>query len=213
MSSEELGFEDSEIPTASEVAPETSSGDSDTTEWVDGMDPLDLLTEEELNSLLSAGGGRDYQNKDNQNGQVTIKPSPRNPSGDSNYSEGGSSVNDIQDCYGQYADACKAGFIAPTIEYAGYLSCQKLEDGTVALKGLVKLVGGNYKDFSWNGQTHNGMGIVANRVSEWPYVISWADASATFWSMDDRYQGIIGEAGGHGSVLLDDSQIDPSCRF
>jgi hypothetical protein len=210
-----------QVESDNEESPTPEEPASDAIEWVEGMTWLDLLTEEELKSLLNAGSEQDAENNGNRG---SVAPSPRSSSGNNNYGEGLPTVDDYPsagdsssttapDCYGQYEEACKVGFVAPTVEYAGYLSCQKLEDGTVALKGLVKLVGGNYKGFSWTGQTHNGMGIVANRVSEWPYIISWTNASATFWSMDDRYKGIIGEAGGHGSVLIDDSQIDPSCRF
>lgn len=227
-----MSSEDSESPIASEVMPKTPSAtseptdsvdnsDPDVLEWVEGMDMLDLLTEEELNYLLGLGTPSDSSNADNTSKQSSEKSTPKKPSNKDAYTEEAPQEGDsgqqrdpnILDCYGQYESACKVGFVAPTVEYAGYLSCQKLEDGTVRLKGLVRLVGGNYKYFSWNGQTHNGMLVVSSRVSEWPYVISWSDAGATFHSMDDRYQGIIGEAGGHGSVLLDDSQIDPSCRF
>lgn len=232
MSSEEIVSEDSESPIASEVTPETPSATSEPTdsvedsdsliiEWKEGMTWLDLLTEEERDYLLGLGTPSDSQNTDNTGKQSSGKSTPKKPSVKNTYTEEAPQEGDsgwqrdpeTLDCYGQYESACKVGFVAPTVEYAGYLSCQKLEDGTVALKGLVKLVGGNYKYFSWNRQTHNGMGVISTRVSEWPYVISWSDARATFHSMDDRYQGIIVEVGGHGSVLLDDSQIDPSCRF
>ena len=188
-------------------------------EWVEGMDPLDLLTEEELNSLLNSGG---KQYVENESGRVSVTPAPRNPPATNNYGEGLPTVDDYPtgdsssttapDCYGQYEAACKVGFVAPSIEYVGYLSCSKSEDGTVSLKGLVRLVGGNYKDWVWNTATHNGMGIVSSRVSDSTYMISWY-ATATFYSMDSRYTGVIGQAGGSGLEFIDESQLDPSCRF
>jgi hypothetical protein len=197
--------------------------ESDAVEWVEGMDLLDLLTEEELNNLLNSGGGRDVQNVDDKSKRVSAAPAPRNSSGNNNSADGLATVEDYHsvedapsntasDCYGQYAEACKVGFVAPSIEYAGYLSCQKLGDGTVRLEGLVRLVGGNYKNWGWDTATHNGMGIVSSRVSEWPYVLSWY-ATATFYSMDSRYTGVIGQSGGNGLEFIDESQLDPSCRF
>jgi hypothetical protein len=201
-------------------SPTPEEPESDAIEWVEGMDPLDLLTEEELNSLLNAGSEQDAENNGNR-GSVT--PSPRSSSENNNYGEGLPTVDDYPsagdsssttapDCYGQYEAACKVGFVAPSIEYVGYLSCSKSEDGTVRLQGLVRLVGGNYKDWVWNTATHNGMGIVSSRVSEFPYVLSWY-ATATFYSMDSRYTGVIGQASGSGRELLDESQLDSSCRF
>lgn len=200
---------------------ESPDPELDEIEWVEGMDPLDLLTEEELNSLLNAGSEQDAENNGNR-GSVT--PSPRSSSGNNNYGEGLPTVDDYPsagdsssttapDCYGQYEAACKVGFVAPSIEYVGYLSCSKSEDGTtVRLQGLVKLVGGSYKDWVWNTATHNGMGIVSSRVSDSTYMISWY-ATATFYSMDSRYTGVIGQASGSGLEFIDESQLDPSCRF
>lgn len=231
MSSEEIVSEDSESPIASEVTTETPSATSEPTdsvedsdsliiEWKEGMTWLDLLTEEERSYLLGLGTPSDSPDADNTSKQSSGKSTPKKPSNKNAYTEeapqegdsGQQRDPDTRDCYGQYESACKVGFVAPTVEYAGYLSCQKLEDGTVRLKGLVKLVGGNYRDFSWGSETHNGMGVVSSRVEGFPYAILW-DAEATFWSMDDRYEGIIGTSARSDAEIIDESQIDPSCRF
>lgn len=118
-----------------------------------------------------------------------------------------------ENCYNnEFSSACRAGFVAPKIEFARYLSCTKRADRNVEIRGLARLVGGSYKDWAWQTAELDGMGIVSSIVSQAPYTLMWG-ASATFYSMDSRYVGVIEVVGGSGYELIDESLIDPSCRF
>lgn len=111
-------------------------------------------------------------------------------------------------------DSCHAGFVAPTLEWAGYHSCEKTPAGNVRIFGKVKLVGGNYnKDYyGWNSRTVEGYGIVNSVNSSAPYFVSW-DNSAWFGSMSKNGAGIIAQIDGSGMQKIDESLLDPSCRF
>ena len=61
-------------------------------------------------------------------------------------------------------DECRKGFVAPTIEWVGYHSCEKRADGNVEVLGKVALVGGSYRTdyFGWQTATVDGYGIVSS---------------------------------------------------
>lgn len=111
-------------------------------------------------------------------------------------------------------DSCHAGFVAPTIEWAGYHSCRKTPDGNVQIFGKVKLVGGTYNsnDYGWDTHAIGSLGIVNSVNASSPYFVSWV-AGAWFGAMDGFNKGIIAKVHGSGVEKIDESLLDPSCRL
>ena len=163
------------------------------------------------------------QNVTNGSSQVTVTPNPRPNTGTLPGSGSNSGSNNQQPattyCPDNRAenpaayDACRAGFSAPTNwEWAGYHSCKRLSDTQVEIYGLVRMVGGNYKEVSHGHPTENGLFLVSSTNTEAPYFLYW-DIAVNFWSMDSRYEGRIAQNGHSGSKLIQESQLDPSCRL
>jgi hypothetical protein len=109
-------------------------------------------------------------------------------------------------------DACRAGFVAPTLEWAGYHSCKRVSEDIVDIYGLVRISGGNYSHISNTGPITNGMISVKGRNDTSPYGVMWY-IEAVFWSMDSRYDGIIHKMYVNGSEFISEDQLDPSCRL
>jgi hypothetical protein len=109
-------------------------------------------------------------------------------------------------------DACRAGFVAPTLEWAGYHSCKRVSEDIVDIYGLVRISGGNYSHISNTGPITNGMISVKGRNGTSPYGVMWY-IEAVFWSMDSRYDGIIHKMYVNGSEFISEDQLDPSCRL
>lgn len=109
-------------------------------------------------------------------------------------------------------DSCREGFIAPTFEFVGYHSCKRVTEDTFQITGLVRMVGGNYRDFVWNEWEYDGMAIVGAtfRDSAPAYPIDWL-AQASFLSMNPAYVGIIAKARGDGHNYIEENEISPDC--
>ena len=109
-------------------------------------------------------------------------------------------------------DACRAGFVAPTLEWAGYHSCTRVSEDAVEIYGLVRITGGNYAHISNTGPLVNGMIRVSSVNASSPYRVMWY-VEVVFWSMDSRYNGIIHKVSANGGEFIEESQLDPSCRL
>jgi hypothetical protein len=109
-------------------------------------------------------------------------------------------------------DACRAGFEAPRLEWAGYHKCVRVSQERVDIYGLVRAVGGNYAFVSRGGNVVDGMLSVYSGNTSAPYGVFWY-ATFTFWSMDPRYHGIIDRVTGWGTELISEEQLDPACRL
>jgi hypothetical protein len=60
-------------------------------------------------------------------------------------------------------DACRAGYIAPTIEFVGLVSCEAVDrdKGNWRVVRKYKMVGGNYRSADWAGMSDNARGTAA----------------------------------------------------
>ena len=109
-------------------------------------------------------------------------------------------------------DSCREGFVAPTIQWAGYHSCKKLSTGDIKIFGKIELVGGNYNGFSCGTASEKSYGIVSSINSSAPYMVNWY-AKVSFSSMDSQRTGIIERVYGDGLEIIDESLLPTSCRF
>jgi len=109
-------------------------------------------------------------------------------------------------------DSCRAGYVAPTFEFVGYHSCKRVTEDWFQITGLVRMVGGNYRDSFWNQGEYNGMALVSQtlRDSDPSYPLRWF-AQAGFLSMNPAYEGQIAEARGDGIVWIEENEISPDC--
>jgi hypothetical protein len=109
-------------------------------------------------------------------------------------------------------DSCREGFVAPTFEFAGYHSCKRVTKDTFQITGLVRMVGGNYKDFAWNEHTYKGMALVSTTFwdSDPSFPLSWF-VKASFRSMNPSYEGLISKEGDNGINWIDESLIPSKC--
>jgi hypothetical protein len=160
----------------------------------------------------------------NETGQAEIKPAPAQdkpreetpkPSEESNpLPNPGDYCPGYREENPSLYDSCHAGFVAPTIEWAGYHSCRKTPDGNVQIFGKVRLVGGNYNvnDYGWDTHVISGLGIVNSVNASSPYFVSWV-AGAWFGAMDGFNKGIIAKVHGSGVNKIDESLLDPSCHL
>jgi hypothetical protein len=164
------------------------------------------------------------QNVTNGSSKVTVTPNPKpttsapdlklpgSNSGSNNQQEAAYCPDNRSENPAVY-DACRSGFSAPTSwEWAGYHSCKRLSENEVEIYGLVRMIGGNYKEVTHGHPTINGMFLVSSTNTEAPYFLYW-DIAVNFWSMDSRYEGRIAQSGNSGSKLIQESQLDPSCRL
>jgi hypothetical protein len=171
---------------------------------------------------LNAGSEQDAENNGNR-GSVTPNPKPNtgtpvqtpNPgsTSGSNNQQPVTYCPDTREENPAVYDACRAGFVAPTkFEWARYHSCERLSDTKVKLVGLVRMVGGNYSEVTYGSPTVDGLIIVSSVQEAGGPFITW-NIQASFWSMDSRYHGRIATAGDSGQVLIQTSELDPSCRL
>lgn len=113
-------------------------------------------------------------------------------------------------------DACTAGFVAPTVEWAGFHSCRKIEDPTrgtfVEIVGKVQLVGGNYGSYEWGTKTSGNYGLVVSTMQTKPYVVMWR-AFAHFDSLNPAYGGSIAKISGSGTNFIEESSLPSECRL
>jgi hypothetical protein len=109
-------------------------------------------------------------------------------------------------------DSCRAGYVAPTFEFVGYHSCKRLTEDLFEVTGLVRMVGGNYRDFVWNQGEYSGMALVSQtlRDSDPSYPLRWF-VQASFLSMNPAYEGRIAKAYGDGIVWIEENEISPNC--
>jgi hypothetical protein len=200
--------------------------DSETiSEYVVPTMPPSTVTREELYSVNSTAPAA-KQEIVNDSSKVVAKPNPtkKNESKPVETSEPKPTTTAApiqptkESCYvtreedPERYDSCRAGYVAPTFEFVGYHSCKRLTEDLFEITGLVRMVGGNYRDFVWNQGEYDGMALVSQtlRDSDPSYSISW-DTTASFWSMNPAYEGRIAKAYGGGKVWIEENEISPDC--
>lgn len=184
-------------------------------------------TDQKHDSSITRNKPSVQQTIENKTDKAEIKPIPSqenstsdDSSRDDDVEYNGSPVSRTADCPAfrndnlSLYDECRNGFVAPTIRWAGYHSCEKRADGTVNVIGKVELVGGNYNSeyWSWNHANIGKYGLVSSLNSSSPYFVSWS-ASAWFGSMSPKGAGIIAKVYESNINKIDESLLDPSCRF
>jgi hypothetical protein len=67
-------------------------------------------------------------------------------------------------------DACRAGYIAPTIEFVGLVSCEAVDrdKGNWRVVRKYKMVGGNYRSADWAGLSDNSRGTATLLIRGMP---------------------------------------------
>jgi hypothetical protein len=96
-------------------------------------------------------------------------------------------------------DACRAGYIAPTIKFEGLVACKAVDraNGVWAVTEKFSIVGGVYRKATWSGLSNNTAGTTVWTIHSVPVsdlnqptIITGTEADLQIWSMNGVF-GII----------------------